>query len=73
MGVWDKCVVFLHDTRDRLRYVTDSNELWFMMAIGSVLYLVYSQVFLARFGDAIVSSSYDNVCSPGMGCVVQCS
>ena len=73
MGVWDKCVVFLCDTRDRLRYVTDSNGLWFVMAIDSASYSVYSQVFSVQFGDAIVGSSYDNVCSWGVGCVVQCS
>ena len=44
-----------------------------MMAIGSVSYLAYSQMFLAQFSDAIVGSLYDNICSQGVGCVVQCS
>ena len=73
MGVWDKCVAFPCDTRDWLGYVTDSNGLWFVMAISSVSCSMCSQVFSVRFGDAIVSSLYDNVCSWGMGCVVQCS
>ena len=73
MGVWDEYVIFLHDARGQLGYMIDSGGLWFMMLIGLVLCLAYNQVFSVQFSDAIVGSLYDNVCSWGMGCVVQCS
>ena len=73
MGVWDEYVIFLHDARGRLGYVIDSGGLWFVVSIGSVSCLAYNQVFSVQFSDATVDLLYDNVCSWGMGCVVQCS
>ena len=51
----------------------DSGGLWFVMLIGSVSCLAYSQAISVQFGDVIVGLLCDNVCSRGMGCVVQCS
>ena len=73
MGVWDEYVIFLCDARGQLGYMIDSGGLWFVVSIGSVSCLGYNQVFLVQFSDVFVSSLYDNVCSRGMGCVVQCS
>ena len=67
MGIWDGYMMFLHGIRSRLGYMIDSKESWFVMAVDLVLCLIYSQILLVQFGDAIVSLSYDNICGWSMG------